>query len=100
MDSKKTVKSFLNVKTNIPFSDKVEDPSVIDSTECIELIFSEDLDMDTVKDGIKLYKVKSDGKEEDMGDVIDLDENSSSLIYINKSETISEGEEYKLSHHP
>ena len=97
MDSKKNVKLFLNVKISIPFSDKVEDPSVIDSAERIELIFSEDLDMSTVKDGIKLYKVKSDGKEEDMGDVIDLDENSSSLIYINKSETISEGEEYKLS---
>ncbi|PKL66584.1 MAG: metallophosphoesterase [Methanobacteriales archaeon HGW-Methanobacteriales-1] len=97
MDSKKTVKSFLNVKTSIPFSDKVEDPSVIDPAERIELIFSEDLDMDTVKDGINLYKVKSDGKEEDMGDVIDLDENSPSLIYINKSEAISEGDEYKLS---
>lgn len=96
LDSKKTVKS-LNVKTNIPSSYKVEDPSVIDSAERIELIFSEDLDMSSVKDGIKLYKVKSDGKEEDMGEVIDFDENSPSIIHINKSEAISEGEEYKLS---
>ena len=85
------------LKTNIPFSDKVENPSVIDSTERIKLVFSEDLDMDTIKDGIKLYKVKSDGKEQAVDFKIDVDENSPSVLYINKSEAISEGEEYKLS---
>jgi len=40
MDSKKIVKSILNVKTNLPFSDKIEDPSVIESTENIKLIFN------------------------------------------------------------
>lgn len=96
MDSKKTVKS-LNVETNILFSDKVENPSVIDSAEHVELIFSEDLDINTIKDGIKLYKVLSDGKEEALDFKIDVDENSPSIIHINKSEAISEGEEYKLS---
>ena len=97
MDSKKTLKSFLNVKTSIPIRDKVEDPSVIDSAEHIKLVFSEDLDMNTIKDGIKLYKVKSDGKEKDMDFKVDVDENSPSVLYISKSEAISEGEEYKLS---
>ncbi len=96
MDSKKTVKS-LNVETNISFSDKVENPSVIDSTERIKLVFNEYLDMGTIKDGIKLYKVKSDGKEQAVDIKIDADENSPSVLYINKSEAISEGEEYKLS---
>jgi UDP-2,3-diacylglucosamine pyrophosphatase LpxH len=97
LDSKKIVKSELNVKTNIPSSDKIEDPSVIDSTGSIDIVFSEDLDMDTIKDGIKLYKVKSDGKEQDMDVKINIDENSPSVLYINKSEAFSEGEEYKLS---
>ncbi|MBI5679790.1 MAG: metallophosphoesterase [Methanobacterium sp.] len=96
MNSKKTVKS-LNVKTNILFSDKVEDPSVIDSAERIELIFSEDLDMGTVRDGIKLYKLKSDGKEQEIDVKINVDKNSQSVLYIRKSEAFSEGEEYKLS---
>jgi UDP-2,3-diacylglucosamine pyrophosphatase LpxH len=96
LDSKKTVKT-LNVKTNIPTSDKVENPSVIDSTERIELVFNEDLDISTVKDGIKLYKIKSDGKEKALDVKINVDENSPSIFYINKSEAISEGEEYKLS---
>jgi hypothetical protein len=96
LDSKKTVKS-LNVETNIPASYKVEDPSVIDSAEPIEIIFSEDLDINTIKDGIKLYKILSDGKEQFVDFKIDFDENSSSILHINKSEAISEGEEYKLS---
>jgi len=87
----------LNVEMNIPFSDKVENPSVIDSTERIKLVFSEDLDTGTIKDGIKLYKVKSDGKKQAVDFKIDIDENSLSVLYINKSEAISEGEEYKLS---
>ncbi|MDP1551557.1 MAG: Ig-like domain-containing protein, partial [Methanobacteriaceae archaeon] len=97
MDSKKTVKSFLNVKTSIPFSDKVEDPSVIDSADRIKIVFSENLDMGTIKDGIKLYKVKSDGKEQEVDIKINFDDNSTSVLYISKSEAISEGEEYKLS---
>jgi UDP-2,3-diacylglucosamine pyrophosphatase LpxH len=97
LDSKKIVKSFLNVETSIPFSDKVEDPSVIDSAECIELIFSENLDMGTIKDGIKLYNVKSDRKEQELDIKIDVEDNSTSVIYIIKSEAISEGDEYKLS---
>lgn len=87
----------LNVEMNIPFSDKVENPSVIDSTERIKLVFSEDLDTGTIKDGIKLYKVKFDGKKQAVDFKIDMGENSLSVLYINKSEAISEGEEYKLS---
>jgi hypothetical protein len=56
LDSKKMVKR-LNVKTDIPFSEKKEDPSVIDPEGRINILFSEDLDMSTVPDGIKLYKL-------------------------------------------
>jgi hypothetical protein len=99
MDSKKIVKSILNVKTNLPFSDKIEDPSVIESTENIKLIFNEELDKNTVPDGIKLYKVESDGKEVEEDIKININENSQSILYINKSDNIkfTEGEEYKLS---
>ena len=98
MDSKKVVKSLLNVKTDIPFSDKREDPSVIDPTGHIKIVFSEDLDMSTVLDGIKLYKVKSDWKEVEVNVIINIDENSRSILYIKFDNTkFAEGEEYKLS---
>jgi UDP-2,3-diacylglucosamine pyrophosphatase LpxH len=96
LDSKKPVKS-LKVETSIPFSNKMEDPSVIYSTEHIKLVFSEDLDMGTIKDGIKLYKVKSDGEEQAVDFKINVDKNSQSVLFINKSEAISEGEEYKIT---
>ncbi|MGZ7067554.1 MAG: metallophosphoesterase, partial [Methanobacterium sp.] len=96
MDSKKISQS-LNVEMNIPFSDKIEDPSVIAPFGFIKMIFSEDIDFNTVSTGIKIYKVKSDGKEEEMDVIINIDEKSSNVLYINKSEEkISEGEEYKL----
>ena len=99
LDSKKNVKSLLNVKTDISFSDKMKDPSVIDSTRQIKLVFNEDLDMGTISDGIKLYKVKSDGKEVEMDVILNIDENSDSVLYISKSDNtnFAEGEEYKLS---
>lgn len=97
MDSKKTVKS-LNVKINIPFSDKIEDPSVIDPEGSINLEFSENLDITTISDGIKLYKVEHGLKEVEKDILINTDENSDNILYINESKgTISEGEEYKLS---
>ncbi len=96
MESKKIVK-ILNVETDIPFSNKTADPSVIDPSGRINLTFSEELDMNTVKDGIKLYKIKPDGNEEDVDVKINFDTNSPAVLYINKSEAITEGEEYKLS---
>ena len=99
MDSKRTDKASLNVKTIIPISDKRDDPSVINSIGCIKLIFSENLDINNILDEIKIYNVKSDGKEVEEDIVIDMDENSSSTIYISKSDRTKfvEGEEYKLS---
>ena len=98
MDSKKIDKNLLNVEINIPLSDKIEDPSVIDPTESINIVFSADLDMNTVQKGIKLYKVKSDGKEVEINITINADENSQSVLLINESDSIkfAEGEEYKL----
>ena len=99
LNSKEIVKPLLNVKTDIPCSDKMEDPSVIDSTGRINMVFSEDLDVNTVSDGIKLYKVKSDWKEVEEDIIINIDENSPSVLYISKPDNtkFAEGEEYKLS---
>lgn len=99
MNSKEILKSSLNVKISIPFSDKMEDPSVIDSAERINIVFSENLDMGTVSDKIKLYKIKSHGKEIEENVIINMDENSPSALYISKSDStkFEEGEEYKLS---
>ena len=98
MESKKIVK-LLEVKTEIPLSDKMEDPSVIEPTESIKIVFSENLDMNTVSEGIKLYKVKSNLAEEEVDVKIISDENSPSVLNINKSDKskFTEGEEYKLS---
>ncbi len=87
----------LNVKIDIPFSDNIQDPSVIDPAGSINLQFSEDLDSSTVPDGVKLYKIKPDGKEENVDFKINFDENSPSVLHINKSEAVSEGEAYKIS---
>ena len=51
------------MKTNIPFSDKMEDLSVIDPTNSIKIVFSEILDMSTVSEGIKIYKLNLIGKK-------------------------------------
>ena len=56
MDSKNIVGS-LNVKTDIPFSDKIGNPAVIDNKGSLNLVFNEDLNLDTISDGIKLYKI-------------------------------------------
>ena len=98
MNSKEIVKSLLNVETDIPLSDKIEDPSIIDPTGKLNIVFSENLDMNTVSDGIKLYKVESNGKEIEEDIIISSDENSTSVLSICKSDNtdFTEGEEYKL----
>ncbi len=99
LNSKKLVKSFLNVKTDIPFSDRIEDPSVIDPRMNIKIILSEDMEKNTFKDGIKLYKVKSNGEEVEEKIIVTIDKDSSSILNLNKSDNskFAEGEEYKLS---
>ena len=98
MESKKIVK-LLEVKTEIQLSDKMEDPSVISPTESIKIVFSENLDMNTVSEGIKLYNVKSNLVEVEVDVKIISDENSPSVLNINKSDKskFTEGELYKLS---
>lgn len=98
MSSKKLVKTSLTVATDILTSDKMEDPTVIDAEKPIKLTFNEDLDIKTVSKGIKLFKIKSDGEEVEEDIVITFEENSADTLYINKSsQSISSGEEYKLS---
>jgi len=98
MGSKKIFKSVLNVQTDIS-SDKIEDPSVIDPTGRINIVFNEDINISTLSDGIKLYKVESDCKEVEINVKIDFDGSSLSNLYISKSDNseLVEGEEYKLS---
>ena len=99
MNSKDIVKPVLNVKTDIPFSDKIGDPSVIDSKSSLNLVFNEDLDMCTVSDGIKLYKITAVNTEVEEDIVVDKIGNSLKAMNISKSDNskFKEGEEYKLS---
>ncbi|MFZ0441960.1 MAG: metallophosphoesterase [Methanobacterium sp.] len=98
MSSNNISKSTLNVHTDIS-SDEIEDPSVIDPIGRINIVFNEDININTVSDGIKLYKVESDYNEVEINVKIDFDENSQSNLYISKSDNseLVEGEEYKLS---
>jgi UDP-2,3-diacylglucosamine pyrophosphatase LpxH len=99
LDSKNLVRPVLNVEIDIPFSDKIGDPSIINSKGSLNLVFSDALDMNTVSDGIKLYKIKSDNTEVEENVIIDKIGNSLSAINISKSDNskFTEGEEYKLS---
>jgi len=76
LDSKNTNSSLLNVKIDIPFSDKIGDPSVIDNKSSLNLVFNEDLDMSTVSDGLKLYKITADNNEIEEDIIIDKIGNS------------------------
>lgn len=96
MNSKKSANTTLTVESDLT-SDKLEDPDVVDSKTPIKLTFSENLDMATVSEGIKLFKVRSDGVEVETEIEITPDE-SGDVLYLNgKGESFSEGEEYKLS---
>ena len=98
MNSKSIISS-LSMKTDIPFSDKIGDPSIIDSKGSLNLVFNEDLDMDTVSDGIKLYKITGDNTELEEDIVVDKIGNSLKAINISRSDSskFTEGDEYKLS---
>jgi len=98
LNSKEIVKPLLNVKIDIPSSDKIEYPSIIDPTGKLNIVFSENLDMNTISDGIKLYRVKSNGEEIEEDVIISPDENLASVLYICKSDNadFTEGDEYKL----
>jgi UDP-2,3-diacylglucosamine pyrophosphatase LpxH len=55
------------------------------------------VDKKTIKDGIKLFKVRSDGKEIETDFEIAFNYNSPNILVINKSgKSLSKGEEYKL----
>jgi UDP-2,3-diacylglucosamine pyrophosphatase LpxH len=99
MDSKNIIKPVLSVKTDIPFSDKIGDPSIIECKGSLNLVFSDELDMSTVPDGIELYKINSDNTEVEEDILIDKIGNSLKAINISKSDNSKfiEGEEYKLS---
>jgi UDP-2,3-diacylglucosamine pyrophosphatase LpxH len=86
------------MKIDTPLSGNIEDPSVIDSTNCINVSFNHDLDFNAGLDGIKIYKVRSDFTEVEDNVNITYDENLASVINISKSNgsKFESGEEYKL----
>jgi hypothetical protein len=81
------------MKTDIPFSDIIGDPSIIDSKGSLNL-FNEDLDMNTVLDGIKLYKITGDNTEIEEDIIVDKIGNSLKTLNISKSDNskFKEGE--------
>lgn len=98
MDSQKLVKADLTVELDISSSDIMEDPVVVDPLNTIKLTFSEYVDKDSVSEGVKLFKVRSDGAETGIDFKINFDDNSQDILFINKSgESFREGEVYKLS---
>lgn len=99
MDSKNNSRSLLSVKTDIPFSDKIGDPALINSKGSLNLVFNNDLDLDTVSDGIKLFKITSDNTEIEEDIIVDKIGNSLKALNISRSDNskFTEGDEYKLS---
>ena len=99
MDSKNNSSSLLSVKTDIPFSDKIGDPALINSKGSLNLVFNNDLDLDTVSDGIKLFKITSDNTEIEEDIIVDKIGNSLKALNISRSDNskFTEGDEYKLS---
>jgi hypothetical protein len=74
----------LSVKTDIPFSDKIGDPALINSKGSLNLVFNNDLDLDTVSDGIKLFKITSDNTEIEEDIIVDKIGNSLKAINISR----------------
>ena len=99
MKPEKILKSILTVEADIPLSDKLEDPSVIDPVKHINLVFNQDLNANTLSDGIKLYRVKSSKSEIEEDVTISLEDNSLSVVNISKSDNskFDESQVYKLS---
>jgi UDP-2,3-diacylglucosamine pyrophosphatase LpxH len=94
MDLKKKIE--LTFESDFNFSDKIENPTVIDPSNPIKLIFSEYMNMETVSAGIKLFKIGLDNEEvEDVK--ITSQENAPNILFLNKPATLVEAEEYKLS---
>jgi UDP-2,3-diacylglucosamine pyrophosphatase LpxH len=96
--SKDSVETFLNVETNWPTSDSIKNPSFIDSSEHIQLIFSENLDMSTVLDSIKINTVKSNLNENEVDVVLETPEGSKNILNISRPNSeFRAGENYKLT---
>lgn len=96
--SKNSVETFLNVETNWPTSDNKKNPAVIDSSGHIQLIFSENLDMSTVLDGIKINNVKSNLNENEVDFALETPKDSGNILFISRSDSrFKTGEEYKLT---
>ena len=89
----------MTVNASISMSDKSDTPTVIDTTNTILLEFSEILDMDTVENGVKLYKVKSTGDFIEIPCKIIIDKSIPRYLIINTNSgtNLPEGEEYKLT---
>ena len=63
------------------------------------MVFNEELDLDTVSDGIKLYKITSDNTEVEEDITVNKIGNSLAALIMSKSDNskFTEGEIYKLS---
>lgn len=98
MIAKKT-RPVLNVKTENVFSEKIEDPVVIEPQDTITLEFSDELDEKTIHDGIKIYKVKSSLKEDDVDVNVRINKNAPNTVSISSSDDslFEEGYLFRIS---
>lgn len=88
---------FLNVETNWPASNSMKNPVVIDSLENMRLVFSENLDMNTVLDGIKINTVKSDLSESEVDVIFETVDDHKNIISIKPKRMCETCGEYKLT---
>lgn len=88
----------MTVKSNIFMANNAENPPVNNSIQTITLEFSEKLDPATVADGIKLYRMNSDGNPIAEPCIVKINKSAPNCIDINNRDVTSfaEGEEYKI----
>jgi UDP-2,3-diacylglucosamine pyrophosphatase LpxH len=88
----------LTMETNIVASNDVNNPPVNNSIQTINLKFNEPVDVKTIANNVKLYKMDGNGNAKDEPSIIKIDPTNPKLILINNTRVakFTEGEEYKL----
>jgi|LGOV01.1.fsa_nt_gb UDP-2,3-diacylglucosamine pyrophosphatase LpxH len=87
------------IESNILMSEELNNPPVNDSIQTITLKFSDELDIKTIDDTIKLYRIDREGNSIELPCVVKIDLYDPCAIRINNT-TITrfkQGQEYKIS---
>lgn len=98
-ESPSTAAATASVRTSVPMSSVVREPSVIDSTRSVTLEFLAPLEFESVSGEIRLHRVKSSGETVEEPIVTTFDPGSPALLKISRKDgsDFIEGEQYKLT---